>query len=131
MQKQKQQEAIETEGSDDYGTELGLDQALEPEAHEFDNDDDEHDDCGPAVNRDMIDDALEELIFMLVQSGYADEDAENAVFDAMELLSANDQLLDTPDISAEEAEKASWIFNYIPKIKLQLKEMGLEFEEAE
>lgn len=98
---------------------------------EFDVDfllgDHDEEDCGPAENSDVVDDALQEVIDLLVKSGYDDVDSEDAVFSALEQLHSSDQCTDTPDIDATEQIKMAWIFNTVPRLKSKLKDMGLDF----
>lgn len=102
--------------NDQLGAEYDLDQAL---AQTLDEED-----------PDVVDDALGKLMDMLVASDYTEESAEEAVFDAIATLINDGSISDTPDAMADDAEKAEWILNSVPKIKSRLKELGLEFDET-
>lgn len=85
--------------------------------------------CGPPTEWDMVDDALGDLINLLTDNDYDDETAEEAVFDALSQLTDEGAVPDTPDLDEPETVKAGWIANNMPKIKLKLQSMGLEFSE--
>lgn len=106
---------------------MGQDHVHDPEEALLGDHDEE---CGPPTERDVIDDALEGVILLLVNAGYDDEDSEDAVFAAMEQLHNADLCTDTPDIDEPEQAKTAWIFNHIPRIKQKLREMGLDFTEG-
>lgn len=105
------------EGDSDYGQEDSLDGAI----------DDEDDECGPVDGGDVIDDALEAMMKVLVDAGYDEDSAESATFDALEALMTDGHLEDMPDISDPAENKAQWVANAMPLVRSQLKEMGLDF----
>lgn len=101
--------------NEDLGTELDLDRALtRSDADEI----------------DIVDDAIMDVIDMLVDSDYPEETAEEAVFDALATLVNDGSILDTPDAEATDDEKVSWTLTSVPKLKSRLKELGLEFDET-
>lgn len=87
------------------------------------------DDCGPATESDAVDEALDGLIELLVDNGYDDEIAEEAVFDAMEGLTTAGMLKDTPELDEPDEVKRDWIVDSMPRLRLKLRDMGLEFTE--
>ena len=86
-------------------------------------------DCGPDEERDLVDDAIDGVIELLVKNEYEEETAIEATYDAMEMLMESGQIDDTPELDESADTKAAWIQKSIPALKAQLKEMGLEFEE--
>ena len=117
--------------TEDDGEDLEVATGLEPEGDELGDDGcDSHADdadCGPPEEYDMIDSAIEGVISELEAAGYSDEDAEEAVYDAMSDLIDASEIDDTPDMDQEAELKALWVQTAIPKIKNRLQEMGLEF----
>lgn len=91
---------------------------------------DDDDECGPPTESDRVDAALDALIETLVESGYDEEVAEEAVFDAMSTLTSNGMIVDTPDLDEPDEAKSNWIVEYMPRIRQKLRDMGLEFTEA-
>ena len=83
--------------------------------------------CGPPEEVDMVDEAIEGVIGELEKAGYSEEDAEEAVYDAMSDLIDAEAIDDTPDMDQEAEVKALWVQTAVPKVKDRLKEMGLEF----
>ena len=90
---------------------------------------DDDDECGPPVNRDIVDDCLESLIEMLVKSGYDDEIADKALYTALESLMESRTIGDTPDLDQPDTVKHQWIANATPLVRRKLREMGLDLEE--
>jgi hypothetical protein len=99
--------------NDELGAEFDLDQALTG-----DLEDDQP---------DIVDNAIESLMDMLVSADYEEESAEEAVFDAIATLIDDQSITDTPEADASSEEKTMWVTNSVPKIKSRLKELGLEF----
>jgi len=102
--------------NDELGNEFDLDQALATSIDEEDP--------------DAVDDAIADMMDMLVDADYTEESAEEAVFDAIATLVADGSIMDTPEADASDDDKAQWILNSIPKIKARLKDLGLEFDET-
>lgn len=100
------------EGDADLGKEDDIDDAL--------NDDE-------LIDGDICDDALMELIDEVAEE-YEEESAVNAVYDAVASLVQDGIIDDVPGMSASNEEKALWVQNSIPKIRLRLQELGIELE---
>jgi hypothetical protein len=101
--------------NDELGDEFDLDDALS---------------SGNADEADIIDDAIMDIMDMLVDNDYPEETAEEAVFDAIATLVNDGSISDTPEADASDDEKVSWKLTSIPKIKSRLKELGLQFDET-
>lgn len=101
--------------NDELGDEFDLDDALS---------------SGNADEADIIDDAIMDIMDMLVDNDYPEETAEEAVFDAIATLVNDGSISDTPEADASDDEKVSWKLSSIPKIKSRLKELGLQFDET-
>lgn len=112
-----EREIVEEEGED---LEVADDDAA-LNGHEDDGE------CGPPEETDMVDEAIEGVMKTLVDAGYSDEDAEEAVYDAISTLVDSGDIEDTPDMDHEEEHKALWVKTAIPLIHTQLKNMGLDF----
>lgn len=84
--------------------------------------------CGPEGEGDEVDAAIEDIIAMLVSNEYEEEDAKEAVFDALHNLIKRDELSDTPETIEESSTKDSWISEFNVKIRNELKKLGLDFE---
>jgi hypothetical protein len=110
-------EIVEDEGED---LEVAGDDA-ELDGHEDDGE------CGPPEETDMVDEAIENLMTTLENAGYSEEDAEEAVYDAISALVDSGEIDDTPDMDNEEEHKALWVKNAVPLIRTKLQDMGLEF----
>ena len=105
----------------DHNSELGA---------EFPLDDALDDTCGPPNNKDQVDDAILDIIDLLVRNDYEDDSAEEATYDAIASLIADEAIEDTPDLHAKDEIKAQWIHNSIPKIKERLHQLGVEYDES-
>lgn len=94
-------------------------------------DDDLGDDseCGPDEKRDLVDDAIDGVIDLLIKAEYEEDSAIEATYDAMEILIGDGTMEDTPELDEPDDVKQAWIAHSIPALKAQLKVMGLEFEE--
>jgi hypothetical protein len=101
--------------NDELGDEFDLDDAMS---------------AGNAEEADIVDDAIMDIMDMLVDNDYPEETAEEAVFDAIATLVNDGSISDTPDADASDDEKVSWKLTSIPKIKSRLKELGLQFDET-
>lgn len=87
------------------------------------------DECGPEGDGDEVDKAIEDVISMLISNEYDEDDAKEAVFDALHNLIKRDDISDTPETISESSTKDSWISQFNVKIREELIQMGLDFEE--
>lgn len=91
----------------------------------------DEDECGPPTETDMVDSALRTIMLTLEHDGYSEDDAEEAVYDAIGQLVEAGEIEDTPDQDLSDDDKRKWISKSIPLVVSKLKEMGLEFEDEE
>jgi len=64
----------------------------------------------------------------VIQSGYSEDDAEDAVFTASASLIETKEIPDTPMMEASENEKLAWINQYEARIYDKLESLGIEFD---
>jgi hypothetical protein len=85
--------------------------------------------CGQELlPKDLVDQAIWRKINRVIDAGYADGDAEEAVFEATSRLINSGELSDTPPLHESDDVKMIWIQKYEEKIYAILEELGIEFD---
>lgn len=102
---------------DMLGAEQDLDDALDDEYEGYSDSD------------DLVDDKMNALIDAVAVE-YEDDDAFQAVFDAVDSLMKDGSIEDMPSREASPDEKARWAHNYMPKIRNRLRDFGVDFDDA-
>lgn len=82
--------------------------------------------CGPLADADIVELAIQQWIGTLKAAGYQ-EDADNAVFDALAFLIEKGVIPDCPDVDDPGDQKDKWVFLFHRAIHAKLVEFGLEF----
>ena len=83
--------------------------------------------CGEVRDNDIIDEAHEQQLNLLIEAGYEEDVAEEAMIDALDALFDTGIISEPPHIEEDDETKRAWVADFIPKLHNQFKAMGLEF----